>query len=117
VLRKTFGPKRGKVTGDWRRLHNEELHDLLYSSPNIVQVIKSRIMRCRGHMACMGERCIQGSGGETRGKKPLGRPRRRWEDNIKKDLQKVGWAGMDSIDLDRDRWQALLNAVINLGFP
>jgi hypothetical protein len=79
VLRRIFGPKRDEVTGEWRRIHNEELYDL-YSSPNIIRVIKSRRMRWAGHIACMGE----GRGayrvlvGRPEGRKPLGRPRRRW---------------------------------------
>ena len=91
VLRGIFGAKRDEVTGEWRKLHNEELNDL-YCSPNIVRVIKSRRIRWAGHVACNGER-----GGVYRvlvrkpgGKRPLGRPRRRWEDNIKMDLQEVG---------------------------
>jgi len=87
VLRRIFGPRRDEVTGDWRRLHNEELNDL-YSSPNIVRVIKSRRMRCAGHVASMGEE--SGSYmflvGKPEGKRPLGRPRRRCADNIKMDL-------------------------------
>ena len=87
VLGRIFGPKRDEVTGEWRILHNEELSDL-YSLPNIVRVVKSRRMRWAGHVARMGE------GGEVHrvlvgkpeGKRPLGRPRRRWEDNIKMDL-------------------------------
>ena len=91
VLRRVFGPKREEVTGEWRKLHNEELSDL-YSLPNIVQVVKSRRMRWAEYVACMG----QGRGvyrvlvGKPEGKRPLGRPRCRWEDNIKMDLQKVG---------------------------
>jgi hypothetical protein len=93
VLRRMFGPKRDEVTGEWRRLHYEELNDL-YSSPNIIRVIKSRRMRWAGHVAHMGEgrgayRVLVGRPEERR---PLGRPRRRWEDNIKMDLQ-VGWGG------------------------
>jgi hypothetical protein len=116
VLRRIFGPKRDEVTGEWRRLHNEELKDL-YSSPNIVRVIKSRRMRWAGHVACMGE----GRGsyrilvGRPEGRRPLGRLWRRWEDNIKMDLQEVGWGGMDWIDMaqDRDSWWAVVNAVMN----
>jgi len=91
VLRRVFGPKRDEVTGEWRILHNEELSDL-YSLPNIVQVVKSRRMRWAGHVVCMGE----GRGvhmvlvGKPERKRPLGRPRRRWEDNNKMDLQEVG---------------------------
>jgi hypothetical protein len=99
---------------------NEELHDL-YSSPTIVRVIKSRRMRWAGHVARMGE----GTGvyrvlvGKPEGKNPLGRPRRRWEDNIKMDLQEVGCGVMDWTELaqDRDRWRALVNAVMNLRVP
>jgi hypothetical protein len=83
VLRRIFGPKRDEVTGEWRRLHNEELY-ALYSSPNIFRVIKSRRLRWAGHVARMGER------------RPLGRPRRRWEDNIKMDIREFGsgaWTG------------------------
>ena len=89
VLRRIFGPKRDEVTGKWRKLHNE-LNDL-YCSPNIVRMIKSRRMRWAGHVACMGE----GRGvyrvlvGKPEGKRPLGRPRRRWEDNIKMYFQEV----------------------------
>jgi hypothetical protein len=87
VLRRIFGPKKDGLTGQWRKLHNDELNDL-YSSPNIVQVIKSRRMRWAGHVARMEE----GRGvhkvlvGKPEGKRPLGRPRRRWEDNIKINL-------------------------------
>ena len=95
VLRRLFGHKRDEVTGEWRKLHNEELSDL-YSLPNILRVIKSRRMRWSGHVARMGE----GRGvhrvfvGKPEGKRPLGRPRRRWEDNIKMDLQEMGRGGM-----------------------
>ena len=91
ALRRVFGPKRDEVTGEWRKLHNEKLSDL-YSLPNIVWVVKSRRMRWAGQVALMGE----GRGvyrvlvGKLEGKRPLGRPRRRWEDNIKMDLQEVG---------------------------
>jgi hypothetical protein len=104
VLRRIFGPKRDKVTGEWKRLHNEELNDL-YSSPNIVWVIKLRRMRWAGHVARMGER--RGKYrilvGKPEVKKPLGRPRHRWEDTIKMDLQEVGCGGMDWTNLAQDR--------------
>jgi len=120
VLRRIFGPRRDEVTWDWRRLHNEELNDL-YSSPNIVRVIKSRRMRWAGHVARMGEE----SGvyrvlvGKPEGRRPLGRPRRRWVDNIRTDLQEVGCGYMDWIGLaqDRDRWRTLVSAVMNLRVP
>ena len=98
VLRRIFGSKRDEVTGEWRKLHNEELNDL-YCSPNTVRVIKSRKMRWAGHVARIGERrnVFRVLMGKPEGKKPLERPRRRWEDNIKIDLQDVGcgvWNGM-----------------------
>ena len=119
VLR-IFGPKRDEVTGEWRKLHNEELNNL-YSSPNIVRVIKSRRMRWVGHVVHMGE----GRGvyrvlvGKPEGKRPLGRPRRRWEDNIGMDLREVGCGYVDWMELaqDRDKWRALVSAVINLRVP
>ena len=88
VLRRIFGPRRDEVTGEWRRLLNEELNDI-YSSPNIVWVIKSRRMRLAGHVACMGEErgVCRVLVGKPVGKRPLGRPRRRWVDNIRMDLQ------------------------------
>ena len=98
MLRRIFGPKRDEVTGKWRKLHNEELNDLC-SSPNIVRVIKSRRMRLAGHVAHMGERrCIyRFLVGKPEGEGPLGKPKRRWEDNIKMDLQEVecGGYGLD----------------------
>jgi hypothetical protein len=86
LLRRIFGPKRHEVTGGWRKLHNEELHNL-NSSPSKIRVIKSRRMRCAGHVARMGERrnAYRILVGKTEGKRPLGRPRRRWVDNIKMD--------------------------------
>ena len=101
-------------------IHNEELSDL-YSLPNIVRVVKSRKMRWAGHVACMGEgrdvnRVLVG---KPEGKSPLGRPRRRWEDNIKMDLQEVGGGGGDWMELaqDRDRWRALVSTVMNFRVP
>ena len=95
VLRRVFGPRRDEVTGDWRRLHNEEIN-VLYSSPNIMRVIKSRRMRWAGHVARMGEErgVYRVLVGKLEGKRPLGRPRRRWVDNIRMDLQEVG-CGLD----------------------
>ena len=97
VLRRTFGPNRDEVTGDWRKLHSEVLSDLS-CSPNIVQVVKSRSMRWAGHVAQMGERRggCRVLVGKPEGKGPLGRPWHRWEDNIQMDLQEVGWGhGLD----------------------
>jgi hypothetical protein len=104
VLRRIFGPKRDEVTGEWRKLHNEELH-ILYSSPNIIRQIKSRRMRWAGHVARMGEdrkvnRVLMG---KTEGKRPLGRPRRRWEDGIRMDLREIGWGSVDWIQLAQNR--------------
>jgi hypothetical protein len=105
VLRRIFGPQRDEE-GSWRKLHNDELHNL-YSSPNIVRVIKSRRMRWAGHVARMGG----GRGvyrvlvGRPECKRPLGRPRRRWEDNIKPDLRETGIDGMNWIRLAQDRVQ------------
>jgi hypothetical protein len=92
VLRRIFGPLRDEVTGGWKKLHNELLHGL-YSSPSIVRVIKARRMRWAGHVACMGE--VRGAYnilvGKPEGRRPLGRPRCRWEDNIKMDLRQIGF--------------------------
>jgi hypothetical protein len=92
VLRRIFGPKRDEVTGEWRRLHSKELYTL-YSSPNFIWVIKSRRLRWAGHVARMEVRrgAYRALVGKPEGRRPLGRPRRRWEDNIKMDLREVGW--------------------------
>ncbi|KAJ4446083.1 hypothetical protein ANN_12775 [Periplaneta americana] len=110
VLRKIFGAKRDEVTGEWRKLHNTELH-ALYSSPDIIRNIKSRRLRWAGHVARMGEsrNAYRVLVGRPEGKGPLGRPRRRWEDNIKMDLREVGYDDRGWINLaqDRDRWRGL----------
>jgi hypothetical protein len=98
VLRRIFGPKRDEVTGEWRKLHNEELHNF-YSSPDIIRQVKSRRMRWAGHVARMGEekKVYKVLVGELEGKRPLGRPRRRWEDGIRMDLREMAWGcGLDS---------------------
>jgi hypothetical protein len=119
VLRGIFGPKRDEVTGEWRKLHNEELHDL-YSSPSIIKVVKSRRLRLVGHIARTGEKrnAYRLLMEKPEGKRPLGRPRRRWVDN-RMDLVQVGWNDVDWIGLaqDRDMWRALVNMILNLRVP
>ena len=118
VRRRIFWPRRDEVAREWRILNNEELNDL-YSSTNIVWVFESR--KWAGHVARMGE-----STGvyvmlveKPEGKRPFRRPCHRWEDNIKMGLHDVGCEGMDLIDLaqDRNRWRALIKAVMNLRVP
>ena len=120
MLRRIFGPRSDEVTGEWRRLHNEELNDL-YTSPKIVRVIKSTRMRWAGHVVRMGEE--RGVNRvlvvKSEKRRPLGRPWRRWVGNIKMDLQEVGCGYMDWIGLaqDRDSWRTLVSAVMNLRVP
>jgi hypothetical protein len=115
LLRRIFGPKRDEVTGEWRKLHNKELQDL-YSSPLLVAEDE------------MGEPCSTNGAKmnsyrllveKPEGKRPLGRPRRKWADNIRMNLGDVGWGDVDWIGLakDRNRWRALVNSVLNLRFP
>ncbi|KAJ4443490.1 hypothetical protein ANN_05162 [Periplaneta americana] len=112
-----FGAKRDEVTGEWRKLHNAELH-ALYSSPDIIRNIKSRRLRWAGYVARMVEsrNAYRVLVGRPEGKRPLGRPRRRWEDNIKMALREVGYDGRDWINLaqDRDQWRAYVRAAMNL---
>jgi hypothetical protein len=106
VLRKMFGPKRDEVTGEWKKLHNEELH-VSYSSLSIIRIIKSRRMRWVGHVARMGEKknAYRLLVGNPEGKRPLGRPRCRWVDNIRMDLGEVVRGDVDWIGLD---WAGLV---------
>jgi hypothetical protein len=120
VLKKIFGPKRDEVTGGWRKLHNEELHNL-YSSPNIIRMIKPKSMRSAWHVA----RAIEKKNayrilvGKPEGKRPLVRPRRRWEKNIKINLGEVAWDGMDWLDLAKVGTSGglLWDTVMNLRVP
>jgi hypothetical protein len=120
VFRKIFERKREELTGEWRRLHNEELH-YLYPSPNIVRAIQSRRIILAGHIARKGDRrgAYRVLVGRPEGRRPLGRPRPRWGEGIKVDLKEVGWVGMDWIDMaqDRNRWRVLVNTVMNLRVP
>jgi hypothetical protein len=120
VPRRIFGPKTDEGTREWRKLHNEELHDL-YSSPSIIRIMKTRRMRWVEHIARMGEKrnMYRLLMGKPVGKRPLGRPRRRLLDNIRMDLVEVGWGDVDWIGLaqDRDRWRAVVNSVLNLRVP
>jgi hypothetical protein len=120
VLRGIFEPKKDGVTGGWRKLHNEELRDI-YSSPSIIRIIKSRRMRWAGHVARMGEKrnVYKLWVGKPEGKRPLGRPRRRWIHNIKMGLLEIELSVVDWIGLAQDRytWRALVNSVMNLRVP
>jgi len=105
------------VAGAWRRPHNEQLYNL-YASQNIIQAMKSRRIGWVGHVACMEDRrnACYNLVGKPEGKRPLGRSSRRWEDNIRMDLRKIGWKGVDLMHVayDRDQWRALVNTVMNL---
>jgi hypothetical protein len=120
VLRRIFVPKRDGVTGGWRKLQNEELHNL-YSSPSIIRIIKSRRMRWAGHVARMREKrnVYRLLVGKPEGKRPLGRPRRRWIDNIEMELLEIGLNVVDWIGLTQNRykWIAFLNSVMILRVP
>jgi hypothetical protein len=104
VLRRIFGPKREEVTGEWSKLDNEELHNL-YSSPDIIRQVKSRRMRWAAHVARMGEerKVYKVLVGKPEGRRPLGRPRRGWEDGIRMDLREIVLGGVDWIRLAQDR--------------
>jgi hypothetical protein len=120
VLRIIFGPKRDEVIEGWRKVHNEELHNL-YRSSHIIRIINSGRMRWAGHVARMGEKgnIYRNLVGKPEGKRPVGRHRRRWEDNIKMDLRQIGWGGMDWNNLapDRVQWRGVVNTVMNLQVP
>jgi hypothetical protein len=120
ALKRKYGPKRDGVTGGWRKLHNEELHNI-YSSPSIIRIIKSRRMRWAGHVARIREKrnVYRLLVGKPEGKRPLGRPKRRWMDNIKMDLLGIGLNVVDWIGLaqNRYRWRALVNSVMSLRVP
>jgi hypothetical protein len=120
VLRRIFGPKREEETGGWKKLHNEELHNL-YSSPYIIRMIGSSRMRWAGHVGRIGDKrnAYRILVGKSEGKRQIERPRRKWVDNIKMDLREIGWDGAHWIDMaqDRDQWRALLNTVLNYRVP
>jgi hypothetical protein len=120
MMRRIFGPKRDEVTGEWRKLNNKELRDL-YSSPSITRMTKWRRMRWVGHVERMGEKrnAYRLLVRKPEGTIPLRRPRRRWIDNIRMDLGGIGCGGVDWIGLaqDRDKWRAVVNAVMNLRVP
>jgi hypothetical protein len=119
VLRRIFGLRRDEATGEWRKLHIEELHDL-HSSPSIIRIMKSRRIRWARHVARMGDkRNAHRLVVKPEGKKPQRRPRRRWVDNIRMDLVEVKWGYVDWIGLaqDRDRWTALVYSVLSLRVP
>jgi hypothetical protein len=120
IKRRIFGPKRDEVTGEWRKLHNEELYDL-YPSPSIIRIIKARRIRWAGHVARLGDKknAYRLLVGKPEGRRPLGRLRRRWLENIRMDFVEVRWSDVHWIGLapNRDRWRALVNSVLNLQVP
>ena len=120
LIRKIFGAKKDEITGEWRKLHKAEQH-ALYSSPNIIRSLKSRRLRWAGHIAHMEQsrNVYRVLVGKPEGKRPLGRPRHRWEDNIKMDLRVVGCNPGEWIDLaeDRDQWRAYVRVVMNFRVP
>ena len=120
VGRRIFGAKRDEITGEWRKLHNAELH-ALYCSPNIIRNLKWSRLRWAEHVARLEQfrNAYRVLAEKPESKRPLGRPRRRWEDNIKIDLREVGCDPGDWIDLaeDRDQWRAYVRAVMNLRVP
>jgi hypothetical protein len=117
MLRRIFGPNRDELTGEWRKLHNEDLHDLFFS-PCIIRINRTRRMRWAGHVVGMGEKrnAYRLLVGKPEGRRPLGRLRSRWADNIRMDLVEVGWGNVDWIGLtqDRDRWRALVNSSLQV---
>jgi hypothetical protein len=120
VLRRKCGPKRDRVMGGWRKVHNEELHDS-YSSSSIIRITKSRRMRLAGQIARMEENMnvYRLLVGKPEGKRPIGRPRHGWIDNINMDLLEIGLGGVNWIGLSQDRYmrRALVKAVMNLRVP
>ena len=116
ALRRIFGPKKDEVKEEWRKPHNKEFNDL-YSSPKNYSYVQIKKNDVGGAIACKGTRrgAYRVLVGKPDGKRQLGRPRHRWENNIKMELQEVGWGGMDWIDLaqDRDKWRALANALMS----
>jgi hypothetical protein len=120
VLRRIFGLKRDEVIGVWRKVHNEELHDL-YSSPSTIRIIKSKRMRWVGHQTQLGQKrnVYTLLVGKPEGKRLLRRPRCRWVNNMRTDLLELGRGGVDWIGLaqDRNKWRAFMNSLMNLQVP